>query len=178
MIDEGGGGAKQGTSGKVGEGMLPNRRTIRLNDRTQNQLVFSYFMNGILTSKYNWWNFFPKSLILQFMRGANLYFLVSTVISCISIISPVSPFTAIFPIILVLSVSLSREAVEDYVPNNPSSHLPLTPCYLVYFPHRNVTAMTISSTIRRRPSSTTRASRRLCGRMCKSAISSKSTANR
>lgn len=49
------------------------------------------------------------------MRAANLYFLISTVISCISIISPIEPFSAIFPLFLVLSVSLTREAIEDYV---------------------------------------------------------------
>lgn len=48
------------------------------------------------------------------MRTANLYFLLATVISCIDLLSSLSPFTAIFPLVLVLAVSLTRESIEDY----------------------------------------------------------------
>ncbi|EGR30477.1 p-type ATPase, putative [Ichthyophthirius multifiliis] len=91
-----------------------NKITVYLNNRLQNQQNSLYFTNEIRTSKYTWWNFAPKSLILQFMRAANLYFLSATIVQCINIISPLSPFSAIGPLVLVLCVSLSREAIEDY----------------------------------------------------------------
>ncbi|KAL4513065.1 hypothetical protein ABPG72_017750 [Tetrahymena utriculariae] len=101
-------------SHKVRDQEESNRQTIYLNDRTQNQLIHRKFYNHIKTSKYTWWNFVPKALILQFMRAANFYFLISTVVQCIDIISPLAPFSAVGPLILVLAVSLSREAIEDY----------------------------------------------------------------
>ena len=44
---------------------------------------------------------------------ANIYFLISAILQCIPQISPLSPLTALVPIIFVLSVSLIREAIED-----------------------------------------------------------------
>lgn len=67
-----------------------------MHDREKNK-PFKYVDNEIDTSKYTWWNFFPKSIILQFMRTANLYFLLSAIIISIEIISPLSPLTAIGP---------------------------------------------------------------------------------
>ena len=48
------------------------------------------------------------------MRPANVYFLITAIIQCIPIISPLGYETAIFPILFVLSVSLIREGIEDY----------------------------------------------------------------
>ncbi len=48
------------------------------------------------------------------MRLANIYFLFVAVLQCIPSISPLSPFTAIFPLSFVLMVSMAREGVEDY----------------------------------------------------------------
>jgi P-type E1-E2 ATPase len=56
----------------------------------------------------------PKSLISQFKRHANIYFLFIGIIQCIPAISPLNPATAIAPFVLVLMISLVREAVEDY----------------------------------------------------------------
>ena len=48
------------------------------------------------------------------MRLANVYFLFTAILQCIPIISPLGSATAILPIVFVLSVSLIREANEDY----------------------------------------------------------------
>lgn len=48
------------------------------------------------------------------MRAANLYFLISAIVVSIKLISPLSPFTAIGPLVLVLACSLVREAIEEH----------------------------------------------------------------
>ena len=89
-------------------------RKLYINSREENR-QFNFPKNEIITSKYSWWDFIPKSLILQFMRIANLYFLATAIVQSIDIISPLEPYSAIGPLGLVLAVSLSREAIEDYV---------------------------------------------------------------
>ena len=69
--------------------------------------------NFIKTSKYTFFNYFPKSLLLQFLRYANIYFLVIAVLQSIPTISPLNPFTAIAPLLVVLGLSMLREALED-----------------------------------------------------------------
>ena len=70
--------------------------------------------NFIKTSKYNLINFLPKSLLLQFLRYANIYFLIIAVLQSIPSISPLNPFTAIAPLLIVLGLSMTREGAEDY----------------------------------------------------------------
>jgi phospholipid-transporting ATPase len=70
--------------------------------------------NKISTTKYNIITFLPKALLFQFLRLANVYFLLSAILQCIPDISPLSPITAIVPITFVLSVSIIREGIEDY----------------------------------------------------------------
>jgi phospholipid-transporting ATPase len=71
--------------------------------------------NAVSTTKYNIITFLPKALLFQFFRLANVYFLVIAIIQSIRIISPLSPATAVAPLAVVLSVSLIREAIEDYM---------------------------------------------------------------
>ena len=70
--------------------------------------------NTIDTTKYNIFTFIPKALLLQFVRLANIYFLVCAILQCIPIISPLHPATAVVPLVFVLSVSIIREGIEDY----------------------------------------------------------------
>ena len=69
--------------------------------------------NNISTTKYTMYSFLPKGLYEQFRRVANVYFLLIAAMSATPI-SPVSPVTNIFPLVCVLSVSLLKEAFEDY----------------------------------------------------------------
>jgi hypothetical protein len=57
--------------------------------------------------------FFPLALIRQFKRYANIYFLVSALMQCIPLISPLEPFSAIAPLIIVIGLSMAREGYED-----------------------------------------------------------------
>ena len=74
--------------------------------------------NLITTTKYNIFNFIPKSLLYQFSRLSNVYFLFTAIIQSIPLISPLTSLTAIIPLIFVLGVSMIRELIEDLVRNN------------------------------------------------------------
>ncbi|KAE8894951.1 Phospholipid-transporting ATPase [Phytophthora fragariae] len=73
----------------------------------------TYISNAIHTSKYTLLNFLPLCLLQEFRRSANLYFLVIAILQSIKQISPLTPVTAIAPLVMVVCVSLLREAMED-----------------------------------------------------------------
>ena len=70
--------------------------------------------NYISTTKYNIITFFPLCLLKQFARIANIYFLIIAIMACVPQISTFTPYTAIFPLVFVLLVSIFREGVEDF----------------------------------------------------------------
>ncbi len=78
-----------------------------------NSLV-DYGTNYVSTTKYSMITFVPKSLLLQFMRLANIYFLVTAIIQCIPAISPLTAWSGVLPLIIVLVISMIREGIEDY----------------------------------------------------------------
>jgi phospholipid-translocating ATPase len=62
----------------------------------------------VRTSKYTILSFFPKALFLQFMRLANVYFLIIAILLSIKVISPLNPLTAWAPLIIVIAISIMR----------------------------------------------------------------------
>lgn len=88
-------------------------RKIFINNTEKNTLKYNYCDNFVRSSIYTWYDFLPKSLLFQFRRYANIYFLFITILQCIPEISPLNPITAVFPFLFVLSISMIREAVED-----------------------------------------------------------------
>ena len=91
-----------------------NKYHFYINNPEKNINELNHQNNIIKTTKYNIITFLPKALLFQFMRLANIYFLIIAIIQCIPIISPLGPLSAVFPLIIVLSVSLIREGYEDY----------------------------------------------------------------
>ena len=83
-----------------------------LNNNIKNKEL-NHKNNEIRTNKYNILTFLPKSLLIQFARLPNIYFLATAIIQSIPIISPLSSMTAIFPLIFVLGVSMIRDLIED-----------------------------------------------------------------
>ncbi|XP_039143127.1 putative phospholipid-transporting ATPase 9 [Dioscorea cayenensis subsp. rotundata] len=72
-----------------------------------------YPANYVSTTKYSLATFFPKALFEQFRRVANIYFLVT---GCLSFtpLAPYSAVSAILPLIIVIGVTMAKEAVEDW----------------------------------------------------------------
>ncbi|CAK4652633.1 unnamed protein product [Aphanomyces euteiches] len=73
-----------------------------------------FVTNHVRTSKYTVWTFLPMGLFLAFRLSTNFYFLVIAVLQSIPLISPLGPLTAIFPLVLVVSIGLLREAMDDH----------------------------------------------------------------
>jgi len=84
-----------------------------INDSKKNEEEYMFKDNRVDTKKYNIITFLPKALFYQFARVANIYFLVCAILQCIPAISPLGAETALVPIIIVLGVSITREAIED-----------------------------------------------------------------
>ena len=96
------------------QGQNDNLYQFYINDTPKNKAYYKHFKdNRIDTTKYNIITFLPKALLLQFVRLANIYFLVCAILQCIPIISPLNASSAVVPIIIVLSVSIIREGIED-----------------------------------------------------------------
>ena len=84
-----------------------------INNPTLNQTQYNLKTNYITTTKYNFITFLPKSLLLQFTRLPNDYFLLIAILQSIPAISPLNSITAILPLVFVLCVSMLRELFED-----------------------------------------------------------------
>jgi phospholipid-transporting ATPase len=90
-----------------------SRYNFYINDNKKNEM-YDYRSNIVDQSKYNILTFLPKSLLFQFLRLANIYFLVVAVVQMIPIVSPLNPMTAVAPLVFVLFVSMFREGIEDF----------------------------------------------------------------
>jgi len=90
-------------------------RDIVFNGRHKNK---RYCSNLISTAKYDVFTFLPVSLFEQFRRVANLYFLLIAVLMIIGTYtnlfdSPLTPWSTLVVLTLVVSVSVIKGGVED-----------------------------------------------------------------
>jgi len=69
--------------------------------------------NKIVTTKYSIISWFPKSLLLQFNRFANLYFLMITILTFFPF-SPETPGSTLATFVFVLILTMIKEAIQDY----------------------------------------------------------------
>ncbi|CAD8078815.1 unnamed protein product [Paramecium primaurelia] len=76
--------------------------------------IKKYANNKVQTSKYNWFNFFPKNILEQFTKQANLYFLILAILQAIPIISiSDGQPTILLPLIFILIVTMMKDLYED-----------------------------------------------------------------
>jgi len=119
-------------------GSEKNRRTLRneipniivhFGENNKNKKFNNKFPdNKIETTKYNILTWFPKSLLIQFTRAVNIYFLFVTVLTFMSF-SPTLPGSMVGTFSFVLLVTMIKEAIEDYaryqqdqIANNKTVH--------------------------------------------------------
>ena len=69
--------------------------------------------NLIITTKYSIITWAPKSLLMQFKRAANIYFLIVTILTFCSF-SPIAPASMTGTFVFVLVCTMVKEAIEDY----------------------------------------------------------------
>ena len=91
---------------------LKKNRVIFINDDDWNWLS-KFWTNYIWTTKYNVISFLPLSILMQFWRAANIYFLIIMIINLIPQLVTVTPWTSITPLLFVLTISIVRELIED-----------------------------------------------------------------
>ncbi|KAK4741475.1 hypothetical protein SAY87_025063 [Trapa incisa] len=101
----------EGTQSVQGPGFS---RVVKCNEPgLHRKKPLKYCSNGISTTRYNVINFLPKAFFEQFRRAANIYFLVAAICSLFQI-SPFTPLSMIAPLVFVLGVSMTKEAIEDW----------------------------------------------------------------
>lgn len=69
--------------------------------------------NYVSTAKYTVVTFLPRVLFEQFQRLANCYFLGISCLQVFTDLSPTGRFTTLGPLVVVLTISAIKEAVED-----------------------------------------------------------------
>ena len=62
-----------------------------------------------------YWPLHSESLLLQFKRLANVYFLIIGILQSIPVISPLGPLTAWGPLLTVLGISMIREGTCRFI---------------------------------------------------------------
>ena len=83
------------------------------NPEVHHKPPLSYASNYISTTKYNFITFLPKALFEQFRRVANMYFLLTAVLTFTKV-SPNEPLATVAPLALVVGLSMAKEALEDW----------------------------------------------------------------
>lgn len=104
-------------------GPSKEERVIPVNPETVSEdiqkLKDSYPKNVIVSSRYTIINFLPKSLLEQFRRLANVYFLVIGIIAVIGSYTgyyetAVEPAGILAPMMIVVFISVIKDGVEDF----------------------------------------------------------------
>jgi len=74
--------------------------------------IFKRFVtNKISTTKYNLLTFFPKCILMQFRRLANVYFLIISILTFM-FFSPKNPVSMVGTFSIVLLFTMAKEAYE------------------------------------------------------------------
>jgi hypothetical protein len=102
----------------------PKTRVIFCNDSPKTKKEFRYSGNYVSTTKYRWYTFIIQNILEQFMRVANIYFLlisilqVRTFMNLKKVFTPWSPtgrFGTVIPLILFMGITLIKDGIEDLV---------------------------------------------------------------
>ena len=95
------------------EGYRDEYPVIELNNPEANREQ-EFPKNEIWTTKYSIFSFLPKVIYEQFRKFTSFYFLLVCIISFVPSISPINPWSSVSGLLFILSVSMIREAVEDF----------------------------------------------------------------
>ena len=91
-------------------------RIIHMHPEALKELQLHVKDNVVRTSKYSWWSFLPINLFQQLSKAANVYFILITVLQTIKVVSiSGGEPTMLPPLVLVVFISMCKDAYEDYV---------------------------------------------------------------
>ncbi|KAJ3169761.1 hypothetical protein HK101_011428 [Irineochytrium annulatum] len=94
--------------------MAPYLAHLAMKERRKRQSDRPFVDNTIRTARYTVYDFIPKQLFLQFSKTANAYFLFIVILQLIPDLSPTGQYTTIFPLSVVVIVSIARECYDDW----------------------------------------------------------------
>lgn len=86
------------------------RSNLLIDERTDRP----YRDNVITSSRYTVYSFLPRQLYAQFSKLANAYFLLVAILQMIPSWSTTGTYTTIVPLSIFLSISMAREAWDDF----------------------------------------------------------------
>eukprot|EP00798_Chlamydomonas_sp_ICE-L_P016456 gene16456-22676_t len=90
--------------------VVEETRVVQLN---ATERTLGHDVNSTRTTKYTLLTYWPKALFEQYRRIANVYFTLVAILS-LTVYSPVRPWTTWTPLVIVMGVSMVKEAIEDY----------------------------------------------------------------
>lgn len=72
-----------------------------------------FISNGITSSRYTVYSFFPRQLAFQFTKVANIYFLCISILQMIPGLSTTGTYTTIIPLSIFVLLAMAREGYDD-----------------------------------------------------------------
>eukprot|EP00731_Ephydatia_muelleri_P016102 Em0009g526a len=97
-------------------------RRVTANNPLENSR-HKYVNNVVVTSKYNIITFLPLNLFEQFLRVANVYFLILVILQSIPQLSSVPVYSTLVPLLLVLAVTAIKDAFDDIKRHRSDYHV-------------------------------------------------------
>lgn len=86
------------------------RTTLLIDERSKK----AFIDNTVNSSRYSIWDFLPRQIFFQFTKLANLYLLIIALLQFVPGLSPTSNYTGIIPLLVMISISISKEGYDDY----------------------------------------------------------------
>ena len=76
--------------------------------------AYNFPPNFLKTSNYTAWNFLPLNLFNQFHEISNIYFFIVMCVSVVPHVSPITPASAVAPLIIVLTTAAFKDGYQDW----------------------------------------------------------------
>lgn len=70
--------------------------------------------NQTISSKYTKLNFLPLNLYRQVTKQNNIFFILTLILLMIPAVSPFAPYTYLSAVVIVIGISMIKDAIEDY----------------------------------------------------------------
>lgn len=100
------------------------------NNQELSELLKSYKINKIHTTKYSFLSFLPKNLFEQLRRIANVYFILIAALNFVPVVEAFQAEIALVPILFVLTVTALKDIWEDYRRFKSDFSINRLPCHV------------------------------------------------
>uniref|UniRef100_A0A674PR49 Phospholipid-transporting ATPase n=1 Tax=Takifugu rubripes TaxID=31033 RepID=A0A674PR49_TAKRU len=102
----------------------------RSGHRELSELLKSYKINKIHTTKYSFLSFLPKNLFEQLHRIANIYFILIAALNFVPVVEAFQAEIALVPILFVLTATALKDIWEDYRRFKSDFSINRLPCHV------------------------------------------------